>query len=36
MKNEVEKETNQLVEKYWKTHNYDPVYGRLYDEKKED
>lgn len=36
VKNEVEKETSQLVEKYWKTHTYDPVYGKLYDEKREE
>ena len=25
-----------MYDKYWKTHNYDPVYGKFYDPKKEE
>ena len=29
-------EANYVNSKYWKTHNYDPVYGKFYDAKKEE
>ena len=36
VKEEVDKETQQLNEKYWKTHSYDPVYGHFYDAQQEE
>jgi hypothetical protein len=35
MRSEVEREAHQLNDKYWKTHNYDPVYGHFYDQQQE-
>jgi len=32
---EVEKEHVEAHNKYWKTHNFDPVFGKFYDSKKE-
>lgn len=34
--NEVELQTRTVTDKYWKTHNFDPVYGKFYDSAKEE
>lgn len=36
LRSEVEKEAQQLNDKYWKTHSYDPVYGHFYDQHQEE
>jgi len=33
---ELEGEAQRLSEKYWKTHGYNPVYGKFYDAQKEE
>ena len=36
MQSELENEAQKQHEKYWKTHSYDPVYGKFYNEQKEE
>lgn len=33
---EIDKETQEIYQKYSKTHNFDPVYGKFYDPKREE
>ena len=31
---EKESQNEEIMKKYWKTHQYDPVYGKFYDAEK--
>lgn len=36
IKQEKEFENEYIMNKYWRTHNYDPVYGKFYDIDQEE
>lgn len=36
VKEEIDRETDHVYQKYWKTHNYDPIFGKFYDHNKEE